>query len=170
MDALEAIRTRRSIRRFASEPVPDELIRVFLESAMMAPSAGNQQPWHFIVVSEKHTLLAIAEYHPYAQMLREAPLAVVVCGDKRLEKHKDYWIQDCSAAAQNLLLAVHAKGLGAVWLGVHPREERILPTRKLFQLPDDVMPLAIIAVGYPAEKKSHPERYDENKIHYEKWQ
>ncbi len=169
MDALEAILTRRSIRRFTSEPVPDDMIRVFLESAMMAPSAGNQQPWHFIVIREKEKLLAIAGYHPYAQMLREAPLAIVVCGDKRLEKHKDYWIQDCSAAAQNLLLAVHATWLGAVWLGVHPREERIQPTRKLFLLPDDVMPLAIIAVGYPAEKKSHPEQYYEKKIHFERW-
>jgi nitroreductase len=169
MEALEAIMTRRSIRKYTHAPVSDEFIKTFLEAAMMAPSAGNQQPWHFIVVRDKITRLAIADYHPYAQMLREAPLAVIVCGDRRLEKHKDYWIQDCSAATENLLLAVHAKGLGAVWLGVHPREERITPTRKLFQLPNEVMPLAIIAIGYPAEIKTHPFRFDEGKVHYDQW-
>lgn len=169
MEAIEAIMTRRSIRKFTNQPVPEELIRAILEAAMMAPSAGNQQPWHFIVVRDKRILLAIADYHPYAQMLREAPLAVVICGDRRLEKHKDYWIQDCSAATQNLLLAVHANGLGAVWLGVHPREERILPTRQLFRLPDEVMPLAIIAVGYPGETKTKPDRYDQGKVHADKW-
>lgn len=169
MEAIEALMTRRSIRKYTAESVPESLIKTILEAAMMAPSAGNQQPWQFILVRKKPTLQAIADSHPHAAMLREAPLAIVVCGDLRLEKHPGYWIQDCSAATENLLLAAHALGLGAVWLGVYPRQERVDAIRNLFHLPEFIMPLAVVAVGYPAENKSIPQRFDPEKLHDEQW-
>jgi len=115
MDAIEAILTRRSIRRFRDEPVSDDLIETLLRAAMAAPSAGNQQPWHFVVIRDRETLDTTSTVHPYATMAAEAALAIVVCGDTTLEMHKGFWVQDCAAAIQNLLLAAHASGLGAVW-------------------------------------------------------
>jgi len=116
---------------------------------MSAPSAGNQQPWHFIVVNERVLLDRIPEFSPYAAMCRQAPLGILVCGDTTLEKYPGYWIQDCSAATQNLLLAAHDLGLGAVWTGVYPREERIRGFREAFKLPDHILPLAFVVIGYP---------------------
>ena len=136
---------------------------------MAAPSAGNQQPWHFIVLDDRELLDAIPEYHPYASALKRAPVAVVVCGDTRAEKHAGYWVQDCCAAIQNLLLATHAKGLGAVWLGVHPREDRERATRKLLDIPEEVVPLAVIAMGHPAEDKGREDRYDASRVHRNGW-
>ena len=116
MNTLDAIRTRRSVRKYAAgrKPVAPETVRILLEAAMAAPSAGNQQPWHFVVVDDPAILDQIPAIHPFAQMAREAPLAVLVCGDTSLEKHKGYWVQDCAAAVENLLLAAHDQGLGAV--------------------------------------------------------
>ena len=169
MDTLEAIRTRRSIRRYAPRPVPDAVGGDLLRAAMSAPSAGNQQPWQFVVITDPRLREEIPTFHPYAQMLREAPLAILVCGDLQRESYKGYWVQDCSAATQNLLLAAHAKGLGAVWLGVHPREERIQELSRLLGLPEQVPPLAVLSIGYPAEHKKPAERYDESRIHRDRW-
>lgn len=169
MDAMEAILTRRSIRKYTAQPVPDEVINELLKAAMSAPTAGNQQPWRFIVVDERKILDEIPKIHPYSQMLKQAPLAILVCGDESKSKYPGYWVQDCSAATQNLLLAAHAQGLGAVWLGVHPREERIAGFRKLFGLPQHIAPLALVSIGYPAEQKPPSERYDAAKIRYNRW-
>ena len=169
MEAMECILSRRSIRKFTAEKPPANIIDELLAAGFAAPSAGNQQPWHFIVMDNRDMLNAITEYHENAQMLKEAPLAIVICGDRRLEKYKDYWVQDCSAAAQNILLAAHARGLGAVWLGVYPRENRVGKTKSLLGLPEEVLPLAIIALGYPAEKKEPSRRWDGQKIHYNGW-
>jgi nitroreductase len=136
---------------------------------MAAPSAGNQQPWHFIVIEERSLLDEIPLFHPYSTMLKGAPLAVLVCGDLGMEKHKGYWVQDCSAATQNLLLAAHAKGLGAVWLGVYPLEERIAGVRELLGLPENVVPFAIVALGHPAEQKPPGERYDASRVRRNRW-
>ncbi len=167
MDALEAIFTRRSIRAYTSEPVSEEDLKVILEAAMNAPSANNRQPWHFIVVDDRSKLDAIMEVHPYSDMLAQAPLAIVVCGDTKVSS--SYWQQDCSAATENILLAARALGLGTVWLGVYPREDRVKGISRLFQLPAHVKPLAVIAVGHPAEEKGRVDRWQEEKVHRNRW-
>ena len=120
METLKAIFTRRSIREYTQQAVPDELVQELLAAAMQAPSAGNQQPWHFIIVTERDQLHALADVLPFGKSLQTAPLGIAVCADLKLARYPDYWVQDCSAATQNLLLAAHALGLGVVWLGVFP--------------------------------------------------
>ncbi len=169
MDALEVIYTRRSIRKFRNEPVNEKELRTILESAMFAPSARNQQPWHFLVVTEDSLKEKLMNAHPYASMLSEAPLAILVCGDTDIEKSPGYWPIDCSAATQNMLLAAHALGLGSVWLGVHPRPERKDAIRKIFNLPENIHPFALIAIGYPNENKESPERFRQERVHFNAW-
>ena len=169
MDALEALNTRRSIRAFTPRPVSLEIVRELVRAAMHAPSAGNEQPWHFVILTDRELLDKIPDFHPYAGMLAEAPVAVLVCGDPRQEKHPGMWVQDCAAATQNLLLAAHAKGLGAVWVGVHPREDRIEPLRRLMALPEVVIPFALIPIGHPAETPESEDRYRPELIHLNKW-
>ncbi len=169
MEAMKAILSRRSIRRYTSKEIPEELIKDLLKAAMSAPSAGNQQPWQFVVINDRTILDEIPKFHPYAQMLTQAPVAILVCGDLKRETHRGYWIQDCSAATQNILLAAHAKGLGAVWLGIYPREERVKGMRKLLNIPEQVIPFSLISIGYPAEQKPPSNRYDESRIHYNTW-
>ncbi|HGE70115.1 TPA: nitroreductase family protein, partial [Candidatus Poribacteria bacterium] len=130
MDAMQAILSRRSIRRYTDKPVSDEVVEQLLKSAMSAPSAGNEQPWHFVVIRDRQILNEIPKIHPYSGMLKEAPLAILICGDESLQKYKGYWVQDCSAATENLLIAVNALGLGGVWLGVYPIEDRVVGIRK----------------------------------------
>jgi len=169
MDAMEAIFTRRSIRHYTQEQVPDNLLESILRAGMAAPSAKNEQPWQFIVIRERSILDAIPQFHPYAEMLREAGLAVVVCGDLHLETSKGRWSQDCSAAIQNMLLAAHALGLGAVWVALYPDKDREEKIHALLRLPDHVIPLAIIPLGYPAEKKSRSDRFERSRIHENRW-
>ena len=169
MDAIEAILSRRSIRKYTKKSVSKELIKNLLEAAMSAPSAGNQQPWHFIVIIDTKILIDIPTFHNHADMLKEAALGILVCCDKDLEKHKGMGIQDCSAATENILIAVQAKGLGAVWLGVYPRKERIDGLRKLLNIPEHIIPFSLISIGYPAEEKPRANRYNESRIHYNKW-
>jgi nitroreductase len=138
-------------------------------AAMCAPSAGNQQPWHFIVVTQREQLDALAEVLPYGKMLRQAPLAVVICGDPKLQIHEGFWVQDCSAATQNILLAAHAKGLGAVWVGVYPKEERIAGIRRLMGVPEHVVPLCVVSIGYPVSRVEPANRYQEARIHLNRW-
>lgn len=169
MDAMEAILTRRSIRKYTKQDVPDSLIREILEAAMCAPSAGNQQPWHFVVIRDRKILDEIPKVHPHSYMIKEAPVAILVCGDLSLESRKGFWVQDCSAATENLLLAAHAKGLGAVWLGVYPREDRVNGIRRLLNIPEHVIPFSLIPIGYPAEKSFKIDRYDASRVHYDRW-
>jgi nitroreductase len=169
MDAIEAILTRRSIRRFRDEPVSEDLIETLLRAAMSAPSAGNQQPWHFVVIRDRETLDTTSTVHPYATMAAEAPLAIVVCGDTTLEQHKGFWVQDCAAAVQNLLLAAHASGLGAVWCGIHPSEGRAKGFRELLSIPEPIIPLALLVVGHPNEKKPAADRFDPGRVHRDRW-
>ena len=169
MDAMDAILSRRSIRRYTRQSVSDETIKELLEAAMSAPSAGNEQPWHFVVIRERQILNEIPKYHPYSQMLKDAPLAIMVCGDEQLQKYQGYWVQDCSAATENLLIAVQAKGMGAVWLGVYPIEDRVAALRELLGIPDNVIPFSLISIGYPAEQKPRSDRYDDSRIHHNQW-
>jgi nitroreductase len=169
MDAMEAILSRRSIRQYTDQPVPDEILETLLKAAMSAPSAGNQQAWQFLIINDRRVLDEIPKVHPHASMLRQATAAILVCGDKKLETNKGYWTQDCSAATQNLLLAAHANGLGAVWLGVYPKEQRVVGLQKLLALPEHVVPLALVSIGYPAETKPPAERYNPARVHYNCW-
>lgn len=169
MDAIECIQTRRSIRRYKRNAVSGAVLKQLLESAMCAPSAGNEQPWHFIVLKDPEVLKRIASFHPFATMASSAPVAILVCGDPRLEKHKGFWVQDCAAATQTLLLAAHALGLGGVWVGVHPREERVKGFRALLKIPDHVVPFALVPLGVPDEKTGKVERLREDRIHEETW-
>lgn len=169
MEAFEAIFGRHSVRRFNDRQVSQEDMEQVLRAAMSAPSAGNEQPWHFVVIDDKVVMEKVHAFHPYAGALKTASAGIVVCGDLRLEKHKGYWVQDCAAAVQNLLLAVHALGLGAVWLGVYPREDRVAGFRELLGLPQGVIPLALVAVGYPAERKQQADRFDAGRLHKNHW-
>ncbi len=162
---FQAMLARRSIRQYTDQPVSEAQTRRLLEAAMAAPSASNRQPWHFIVVSDRPTLNALAHVHPYAKMLFEAPLCIVVCG----EVENSYWVQDCAAATENILVAAVEMGLGSVWLGVHPRSEREQDVRDLLRIPSHIAPLCLIALGYPAEEKEARTQYREEKVHREHW-
>ena len=168
MEAIEAIMSRRSIRRYADKKIPDETITKLLKAAMNAPSAHNRQPWHFIVVDDRETLNKVPEYHQYSKMLENASHAIVVLGDNEIQT-TDFWIHDTSAATENILIAANALGIGAVWLGVHPHETLIKGTKKLFNIPDHVTPLGIISLGYPEETKPPRENYNPERIHRNKW-
>lgn len=169
MDAIEAILTRRSIRAYSEEPVAESDLETILHAAMAAPSAGNQQPWHFVVTDDPERLARWAETTPYGSMLLRAPLGIAVCADTRDLRHSVMWQQDCSAAVQNALLAIHALGLGAVWLGYWPKMERVDPLRTVLGLPKDVEPLCVLAVGHPAERKPSADRYKADRVHRDRW-
>jgi Nitroreductase len=158
MDTLDAIFTRRSIRKFTEEPVTAAQVHTLLAAAMAAPSAGNQQPWRFVVVRDRLALAEVARLNPYAAMAPKAPVGILVCGDTRAEKYPGYWVLDCAAAVQNLLLAAHATGLGAVWTGVYPTQERVEGFAKLFGAPAGVIPHSFIPLGHPAETKKREDR------------
>ena len=166
---MNAIFKRRSIRKYTSEPVSEEQIEKILRAGMAAPSAGNQQPWHFIVIDDREILSEIPKCHPYSKMLNEASCAIVVCGDVTLQRFEGYWVQDCSAATQNMLLMATELGLGSVWLGVYPREERVEALKTLLKIPEHVIPLSIISLGYPAEEKEPNNRFDETRVHRNTW-
>lgn len=173
---IKNMMTRTSVRRFTGKPVEASQLDTMLRAAMAAPTSMNFQPWHFIVVEDVLLIDELADKLPYAKMLKEAGLGIVVCGDISLydrinlmtnEDNTLYWVQDCSAATENLLLAAHALGLGAVWTGVYPLESRISLLKKLLKLPENLIPLNIVVVGNPVhlpgegKNKWKPER-----IHY----
>lgn len=166
---MNAIFSRRSIRRYTAEPVSDELVRHFLAAAMQAPSAGDQRPWHFVVIRERVILNAIPQVHPHSLMLKTAPVAILICGDESLQKHPGYWVQDCAAATENILLAVEEKGLGGVWLGVYPRHDRVDGIRQLLNIPADIIPFSLVSIGHPAEKKPAQDRFDPKRVHADRW-
>ena len=166
---MDLILKRRSIRKYKDKEVPESDIKELLKAGMSAPSAGNQQPWQFIIINEKNILDKIPNIHPHADMAPQASKAILVCGDLDLDSHKGFWVQDCSAVTQNILLAIESKNLGGVWVGIYPREKRIENFKKLFNLPENIIPFAIIPLGYPAEEKSPAQRYKENRIHINKW-
>jgi len=166
-DLIHTIFARRSIRKYTVEQIGEEDIKTLLEAAMAAPSASNLKPWHFVVVTDRQTLDDLAEAHPHGKMLFEAPLCIAVCGDPTISRR--YWVQDCSAAAENLLLAAVAGGLGAVWLGVYPREDRVAAIRRVLSIPETMVPLNLISIGHPAEEKEPRTQYDEARVHRENW-
>ena len=168
-DVLGFIQKRRSIRQYKKgAAVSDAQVETLLRAAMAAPSAGNQQPWHFVVVRDRAKLEGIMQIHPYAGMLKTASLAIVVCGDLSNENYKRYCAQDCAAATQNILLAAHSKGLGTVWTTVFP--DNVKAVQALLNIPENVRPFSCVPVGYSAEgEKNTTSRFDEKKIHRQSW-
>ncbi len=166
METIQAINSRRSIRKYTSQKISDELIKKLLTAGMQAPSARNYQPWHFVITNDREILDQIPKLHPYADMMYQATLAILVCGDLKIEKSVEYISLDCSAATQNILLAAHALDLGAVWLGVYPRKDRMKGLKKLFKTPENIIPVSLISCGYPAEKIPPENRYNQSKIHF----
>lgn len=169
MDTIEAILTRRSIRKYTGQRVPEDLVYQLLQAAMAAPSAANEQPWQFVVISDRSILAQVPSFHPHAHMLKEAALAILVCDDPGLELSKGRGVLDCSAATQNMLLAAHASGLGAVWLGIYPVEERMNGMRKLLNLPARIVPVSLVSIGYPDEKLRTEDRFKPERVHYQRW-
>jgi len=166
---MNSLFARRSIRHYTKEPVKLDIIELLLKAAMAAPSAGNQQPWHFIVIQDRRILDEIPKIHPYAQMTAEASTAILVCGDLSIDKHPGFWVQDCSAATENILIEACELVLGAVWVGIYPNEQRVTAFSKLLGLPVNIIPLSLVPLGYPAEHKQPSQRYDITKIHHNKW-
>lgn len=168
---LDFIFTRRSIRKYKDRAVPDSMIRDLLEAGMAAPSAVARDPWHFIVLQKRQTIDSLADILTHGQMLRQATAAFVVCGDinQAHDGLESYMLQDLSAAVENILLAANALGLGTCWLGVHPRPERMEGIRTLFQLPEHIIPMCGIAIGWPKDVPEKRTRFSQDKVHMEKW-
>jgi nitroreductase len=158
---------RRSIRRFTTEPVGDEEVRTLLEGAMAAPSSNNSKPWHYVVTKERTVLDRLGQAHPYGKMLYEATLAIAVCADPRISPTA--WVQDCSAATENILLAAPALGLGGCWLGCHPHEDRKRSIRQILEIPQNIEILSLLAVGHPGESKEARTQFDAGRVHEGKW-
>lgn len=166
---MEEIFKRRSIRKYKDMEVEEEKIEKLLKAAAAAPSAGNEQPWHFVVIKDRDTLNHLAEVHPYAKMLKDAPLAVAVCGDLNKQRHEGFWVQDCAAATQNILLEAVSLDLGAVWIGAYPNEERERVVSEVLDVPENIRTVSLISIGYPAEKKGKTDRLSDEIVHHDKW-
>lgn len=169
--AIENIMTRTSIRKYKDQPVEQEKIDIMLKAAMAAPTAVNLQPWHFIVIDDKNTLKLLSGQQP-----NNAPLMIAVCGDTNKTtmpdgkgKLPDFWVQDVSAATENLLLAAHAQGLGAVWTGVYPVMERVAEVANVLNCPENIIPLAVVRIGYPDESPEPKDKFNQENISYNKF-
>lgn len=168
---MDIIFNRRSIRRYKKQAVEQEKIERLLKAAMQAPSATNQQPWEFIVVQSKESLEKLAEISPYSKMVANAPLAIVLLGNKDRMKSEKHWEQDMAASAQNILLEAVHLGLGGVWIGVAPSQATMDIVARQYELDDRLSPFCLISIGYPEEGYEHKfvDRFDPERIHYEKY-
>ncbi len=163
---LNMIFARRSIRQYTGQPLHEDEIRSLLEAGMAAPNASNRQPWHFVVVTGRDTLRALAQAHPYGKMLAEAAVAIAVCGDPEISA---WYVQDCSAATENILIAAAGLGLGGVWLGSHGNSERERAVRQVLGIPEHIGVLSLLSIGHPAETKEPRTQYDPARVHTDRW-
>lgn len=170
-EIIDILFRRRSIRQFTDQAVDEETLKLLLKAAMAAPTACNSQPWEFIVVTEKESLdylrskLLFARYH--------APAAIVVCGNVGIANNtaaRDHWVQDCSAATENILIAATGLGLGAVWIGLYPYPSKIQPLAEALCIPEHVTPLSMVYVGHPAETKEPRTQYDEHRVYWQHYE
>lgn len=167
---MDTILKRRSVRSYDSKEISKEDLNKILKAGMRAPSAGNEQVWEFVVTKDRSKMLEIIELSPYAKMLETADSIIVVCGDIQKQKYPyDFWIQDCSACTQNMLLQATDLGIGSVWVGIYPIEERVKGVQKIFELPENVVPLSVVSLGYPKKEYEQLDTFVEEKIHYDKW-
>lgn len=166
---LNNILKRTSVRSYLDKSIEEDKIEKLLRAGMAAPTAVNKQPWHFVVVTDKSLLQKLAKANPYAEMVARAPLAIVVCGDmtKALDGNaREFWVQDCSAASENILLAATGLGLGAVWTGTYPSEERCAAVSEVLGLPETLIPLNTIVIGYPDGEVTPKDKWQESNISY----
>lgn len=169
---IEDIMTRTSVRAYSGKEVSGEQLDTLLRAAMAAPTAGNKQPWRFVVINEKNILKAIGENFQTMTMAKDASAAVIMCGDTTATfkgQAQAYWVQDVSAASENLLLAAHAIGLGAVWCGIYPQMDRVEQFSKMLNLPSEILPMACICIGYPAGETTPKDKWEPENIHYNTW-
>lgn len=164
---IDNILNRKSVRKYTSQKVEQDKIDILLKAGMASPSAMNKQPWEFIVISDKKTLENIAKILPYALPAKNASVAIIVCGNSDVSGV--YWVQDCSAVAENILLAAESLKLGAVWCGIYPQEDRVKGIQHLLMIPKNIIPLCVIPVGYPAGGELPKQKYNPSKIHNNKW-
>lgn len=160
---IQDIFSRSSIRKYTSEPVPTEGITLMLHAAMAAPTAGDKRPWHFVVVTSQEVLAKLAAANPYAHFIAKAPMAIVVCGDISRAypgNEQQLWIQDASAATENILLAAHAMGLGAVWTAIYPLQDRIQAVSQALELPENLIPFCTIPVGFPDQEAKPRDKFN----------
>ena len=171
-EAIQNIMTRVSVREFTGEKISEAQLETLLRVAMAAPSAINKQPWAFIVVTDEAKIAALGEALPYSRCSNKPAVAIIPCGDlsKAIEgEMANFWINDVSAATENLLLAAHAMGLGAVWTGLHPDMNRAKMVQEMLGLPEHIIPLCVVPVGVPAEQPEVKDKYKPENIHYNKW-
>jgi len=168
---LTDIFARWSVREYKEGEVSEDMLKDLLAAGMAAPSARAQDPWRFIILQTEAMLNRVADGLPHGQMLRQAAAGIVVCGDlsQAHDQQESYMLQDCSAAIENILLAASKLGLGAVWLGVHPRAERMAHMREVFSLPDSIIPISVISIGQPGQEPAPRTRFNENAVHWEQW-
>ena len=169
---IETIMTRVSVREFTGEKISAEQIDTLLRAAMAAPSALNKQPWAFFVVTDEELLAQLGESLPYSRCGNHPACAIIPCGDMTKTIEGDmaaFWVNDVSAATENLLLAVHSMGLGAVWTGLHPDMNRVAMVQQMLGLPEHIIPLCIVPVGVPAEQPAVKDKYRPENIHYNVW-
>lgn len=168
---IENIMTRASVRQFTDRAISKDTLETIVKAGMAAPTAVNKQPWDFVVVTDRPVLDSLMAHHPHAN-LETATAAIIVCGNMEKAMEGDgqaYWIQDCSAATENILLAAHSLGLGAVWCGVYPMQDRIVPVREALGLPSYVTPLNIITMGFPAQEPQPKDKWNPANVHYQQW-
>ena len=169
-EIVNTILQRRSIRKFLDKPVEKEKLVLLLQAAMAAPSARNNQPWEFVVVTEPESMAKFRADVKFGEY--KTPAAIVVCSSQKVmlePSAADFWVQDCSAAIENILIAAVGLGLGTVWQGAYPKERTMQTVKKLAGLPDDVIPLAVLYVGYPDEEKESRTRYEESRVHWQQY-
>lgn len=170
---LDNILSRKSVRSYTEEPVGREQLDTLVRAAMAAPSGRDMRPWKFIIVDERALLDSLAESLEFAKMAKEAPVGIIVCGDLTVKDDHDRpsrnWILDCSAATENILLTAEAMGLGAVWTGVYPYEERIVSVQQILSLPNHIIPLAFIPIGHPKGDTQPKDKYNKDNIHFNGW-
>lgn len=169
METFHTIINRRSIRKYQFRKIEDEKISRLLKAAMYAPSAMNLQPWHFIVINNENVLEETVKSIPHAEMIKQSGNAILVCGDASLEINESWLIQNCSAAVQNILLAAYDMQLGSCWIAVHGMPEVVRNLVKQFNLPQNIIPIALVALGYPDEVVKTEERFIQEKVHFNKW-
>lgn len=168
---MKEIFARRSIRSYTNQPVESEKIQSLVRAAMAAPSAKNQQPWEFLIVTEPMTLKKLADTSPYTSFVANAPVAIVMLANVSNLKAPTFCTQDMSAATQNILLEATSQGLGTCWMGVHTNPSAETHIRNLFDLPENIQAFALVSVGYPdREYRDRPEKNKPRKIHFEKYE
>jgi len=169
MEILEALMSRRSIRRYGEVPISKEEEITILKAGMQAPTAHNFQPWEFVVLRNMDMINEVSEFHKYAKMFPKAGFGIVVCGNTEKQSNMGFLVADCSASIQNMLLAAHGMGLGAVWCGIYGSDLYVSKFKEILGLPENIIPIGLVVVGTKAEERTVDERFDENKIHYNTW-